>query len=189
KHPPPIDVTRALVANARTLYCAGYTPDTAAPVSLSRIAIMPRPTELRMRFEVSTKSTMAITNTVVNTQSFVVQPFGAHEGGFQWKPCFVVKSPLLMTLPLLPPVMLAKSTPKKLSDLTTAGKASASPSVINDRYRPRIRNAGTPITAPTRKPSAPATGSVKRNGQPWSAIKIIVVYAPIPKKAEWPMEI
>src|SRR4051812_46357246 len=131
----------------------------------------------------------ATAKTVANTQSLVVQPLGAHDGGFQWKPSVFVTSPLLMTLPLLPPVMLAKSIPKKLSDLTIAGNANARPSVINDRYRPRMRSAGTPITAPTAKPSAPATGSVAKNGQPWSAIRIIVVYAPMPKKAECPIEI
>jgi hypothetical protein len=31
KQPPPIDVTRALVANASTLYCAGYTPGHCRP--------------------------------------------------------------------------------------------------------------------------------------------------------------
>jgi hypothetical protein len=38
-----------------------------------------------------------------------------------------------MILPLLPPVKLAKSMPKKLSDLTMDGNARASPSVISDR--------------------------------------------------------
>src|SRR4026209_1698178 len=175
KQPPPIEVTNALVANASTLYCAGYTPDTAAPVSLSRIAIKPRPTELLTRFEVITNISRAMTKTVANVQSLVVQPCGAHDGGFQWKPSVFVTSPLLMTLPLLPPVMLAKSMPKKLSDLTIAGNANARPSVISDRYSPRIRSAGIPMTAPTAKPSAPATGSVARNGHPWSAIRIIVV--------------
>ena len=160
KQPPPIDVTSALVANASTLYRAGYTPDTAAPVSLSRIATRPRPTELRIRFDVSTNRMMAMTKTVVKTQSLVVQPLGAHDGGFQWKPSVFVTSPLLMTLPLLPPVMLAKSMPKKLSDLTIAGNASARPSVINDRYSPRMRNAGTPMTAPTSE--ADRTGDGQR---------------------------
>jgi hypothetical protein len=54
-------------------------------------------------------------------------------------------------LALLPPVMLAKSMPKKLSDLTIAGNANARPSVISDRYSPRIRSAGIPMTAPTAK--------------------------------------
>src|SRR3954468_19240056 len=119
-----------------------------------------------MRFDVRTKRRNARKKTGGKPQSLVVQPLGAHDGGFQWKPSVFVTSPLLITLPLLPPVMLAKSMPKKLSDLTIAGNANASPSVINDRYRPRMRNAGMPITAPTAKPSPPATGSVAKNGHP-----------------------
>ena len=163
------------MANASTLYWAGYTPDTAAPVSLSRMAIRPRPTRLRIRLEVSKNITMATTNTVANIQSFVRQLSGAHEGGSQRKPSIAVTSPPVITLPLLPPVRLAKSAPKKLSDLAMAGKASARPSVTSDRYSPRMRSAGRPITKPTMKPSAPATGSVARNDQPWSATRIIVV--------------
>ena len=77
--------------------------------------------------------TRATRKTVVKIQSFVVQPSGAHDGGSQRKPSTLVTSPLVMTLPLLPPVRLAKSKPKKLSDLTIAGKASARPRVISDR--------------------------------------------------------
>src|SRR3954451_16904627 len=107
KQPPPIDVTSALVANASTLYCAGKTPDTDEPVSLSRIATRPRQTRLRMRFDVSANMTSAITNTVVKVQSLEVQPSGAHDGGFQWNPVVDVTVPLEITLPLLPPVKWA----------------------------------------------------------------------------------
>ena len=116
-----------------------------------------------------------MTNTVVKTQSFVDQLSGAHDGGAQLNPSTEVTSPPVIDMPLLPPVRAAKSMPKKLSDLTIAGKARASPRVINARYRPRMRRAGMPSTKPTAKPSAPATGSVARNGQPWSATRIIVV--------------
>ena len=60
---------------------------------------------------------MATTTTVVRIQSLFVQLSGAHDGGSHLKPLVVVTSPPVMDLPLLPPVRLAKLTPKKLSDL------------------------------------------------------------------------
>ena len=86
-----------------------------------------------------------------------------------------VTSPLVIVRPLLPPVEAAKSMPKKLSDLTIAGKARARPRVISARYRPRIFNAGMPSTKPTMNPTAPPTGNVASHGHPWSATRIIVV--------------
>ena len=75
---------------------------------------------------------MATTTTVVRIQSLFVQLSGAHDGG-STSFAVVVTSPPVMDLPLLPPVRLAKSTPKKLSDLAMAGKARARPSVTSER--------------------------------------------------------
>jgi hypothetical protein len=51
-----------------------------------------------------------------------------------------------------------------------------------------MRRAGSPTTSPATKQTASATGMVYSARHPASVMRMPVVYAPSPKKAEWPTE-
>ena len=86
-----------------------------------------------------------------------------------------------MSRPICPPVKLGNRS-------TSSGNATARASVTRARLMPRIRSDGSPTSRPVAKQISAAGISVTSGFQLCEATRMPVVYAPRPKKAEWPID-
>ena len=171
--PPSADET----PNAIVLVIDKLMPDTAAPVSLSRMARIARPGRLRTRFEISQKQIAATIVNRTKTHRRSASRLDRSPSPKYWPNhgifCSAPATPSKMSvahdgdssdesdvdLPPEPPVYFCN-----LSSLTIDGNTAAMPNVTSARYKPLMRRAGRPRIMPMMKHAGMTTTKVNRYG-------------------------
>ena len=159
----------ALTAKAITLTRELLTPDEMAPISLSRMATVARPTRLRTRFDARRNITMAMSEDGDEDPGVVVEVTG--DPGRR-PPAEAVRHVALADGDGL--AVAATGQALHLLDDRGEGQRDAQRHQREVEVADAQRRAGRRARR-SANPMAPATGRVARKGHPWSATRIIVV--------------